>query len=190
MARIIGYIALAVLVVFAVVVSYIWATLARPLPPRSAQEVGAAQSAFEDLVGAWCADNWDKVWTQIAGLGKVEGKRDTYIEIWRSHKAEDFPVGVSPDELEDVRVFRLPIGVLKIWIAIVLPPEKVDTGMVNYLGSDNVVSRLTAKLFREGVVCLRYKLQGKPYVNIIMKEDGVWRPMVVPADLPADSLDE
>jgi hypothetical protein len=165
-----------VAVVLAVVVGYIWTTVARPLPPGSAQEVAAARDALDDLVRAWCAEDWDEVWTQTSPLGKVAEERDTYIGIWKSHKAEGFPGGVTADELGDMQVYRPPIGIFKIWMAIIVPSRKAD--------DQQALNRLTAKVLREGVVCLRYKLRGRPYINIITKEAEVWRPMVLPDDFP------
>ncbi len=70
------------------------------------------------------------------------------------------------------------IALFKINLLLALPYGEPD--------SPEDINRLTAKLFREGVVCLAYRLKDDPYMNIIVNEAGVWRPMVLPADLPAD----
>jgi len=155
--------------------------MARPLPRPSGQQKAAAVRALEELVKAWCADSWDEVWAQTAGLGKMEEKRDMYIRIWRSHKAEDFPGGVQPHELQAVGVCRPPISVFKIFLALSLPPDAPKPL--------EDINRLTTRLLREGMVCLVYRLKDEPYVNIIVNENGVWRPMTEPDGFPIGDWD-
>ena len=38
------------------------------------------------------------------------------------------------------------------------------------------------------MVCLMYKLKDDPYMNIIVNEGGVWRPMTTPTDFPTGDL--
>ncbi len=187
--RIITTTAAVVLSVWLAVAIYVVLTLARPLPNPSGHQEAAAVKALDELVEAWCAEDWDAVWDKTAYLGKEEKYREKFVNvIWKRFKAQDFPGGVQAHELQDVRVCRPPIGVFKIaFLPLSLPRDAPKT--------PKDINRLTTRLLREGMVCLVYRLKDEPYMNIIVNEAGVWRAMTTPADfpigdLPYDFLDE
>ncbi len=160
--------------------TYTWLTYIRPLPKPSGQQEAAAVKALDELVAAWCAEDWDAVWNKTASLGKEEKYREKFVNvIWKRFKAQDFPGGVQPHELQDVRVCRPPIGVFKIaFLPLSLPLDAPKT--------PKDINRLTTTLLREGMVCLMYKLKDDPYMNIIVNEAGVWCPMITLDGFPAD----
>ena len=185
--RVLGLILAVIFLMFLAGGTYFWMVFMHPIrvPPEQQE---AAVKSFKEFVKVWCEDDWDKVWEMMSSLGKMEHERTKYLKVLRILKNKQFPDGISPADFQDIRVCTLRPYLLRIVFV-----NLIIGGRKEYTEKD--LSTVARELQRQGVLCLAYKINrtdfdysttAGTYVNLIVHEDGAWRPTSIPGDILGD----